>query len=66
MCCLQEAAVSRRSASATLGLVSAWAACLDAAGPAHALIGFGSKKDPNEEYKENTVNTDAACRAGES
>ena len=47
----QEAVFSRRSAS----LVAALTACT-VASPAHALLGVGGgKKDPIEEYKENTV-----------
>ena len=47
----QEASVSRRSAS----LVAVLTACT-VASPAHALLGVGGpKKDPIEEYKENTV-----------
>ena len=50
----QDAPVSRRSAGASIAVLSGLAAVLTGR-PAQAFPGFGGGKDPNEEYKENTV-----------
>ena len=52
---LQDAPVSRRNVGASIAVLTGLAAIIGRPAQALGIPGLGGGKDPNEEYKENTV-----------